>query len=331
MKIVIDSAIPFIKGIFEPYCLVEYIDGKSFSNKSIEDASALIIRTRTRCDSSLLENTAVRHIATATIGFDHIDIPYCRDHSIGVSTAAGCNARGVLQWVAATLAHISQAEGWSPKQRRLGVVGVGNVGSLVSHYASMWGFDVICCDPPRQAKEGGDFVSFSELASSVDIITLHTPLDSTTRHLINSESLKLISRNTLILNSSRGEVVDTNALLSSGNPFAMDVWESEPKINEEALQRAKIATPHIAGYSLQGKANATTMAVRSVAQALEIAPLKEWSSDAPQSQVRDIEWSELLESIKSYFDIEAQSDHMKSHIELFETLRNNYEYRREYF
>ncbi|MFI3286075.1 MAG: 4-phosphoerythronate dehydrogenase [Rikenellaceae bacterium] len=330
MKIVIDSAIPFIKGVFEPYCQVEYLDGKEFNNNSIADATALIIRTRTHCSKELLEGTSVRHIATATIGFDHIDIDYCRSHSIGVSTAAGCNARGVLQWIAALLAYLSYKEGWRPQQKRLGVVGVGNVGSLVSHYASTWGFEVICCDPPRQRREGGNFVTFAELAHSADIITLHTPLDATTHHIIDSESLKLISKKTLLVNTSRGEVVDTKALLSSGNPFALDVWEGEPNICNEALQKAIVATPHIAGYSLQGKANATTMAVRSIAHALQL-PLTEWRSNAPTTQNREISWKEVLATITNYFDIEKQSNELKGDKTQFEALRNNYKYRNEYF
>lgn len=309
---------------------MEYIDGRSFSHDRVADASALIVRTRTRCNKELLEGSAVQHIATATIGFDHIDTRYCCEQSIGVSTAAGCNARGVLQWVGALLAYASRHQGWEPGQRTLGVVGVGNVGSLVSRYAALWGFKVLCCDPPRKEVEGGDFLSFEQLASQADIITLHTPLDHTTRHMISEESLRNVSPNCLIVNSSRGEVVDTRALIESGNPFAMDVWEWEPEISTEALDKALIATPHIAGYSLQGKANATTMAVRSTAQALDL-PLLEWQSDAPQSHPYEISWQELLQTIDTKFDIEALSNHLKGHREQFEALRNNYDYRTEYF
>lgn len=272
----------------------------------------------------------MRHIATATIGFDHIDTHYCCEQGIGVSTAAGCNARGVLQWVGALLAYASRHQGWEPEQRTLGVVGVGNVGSLVSRYAALWGFKVLCCDPPRKAAEGGDFLHFEQLASQADIITLHTPLDHTTRHIISEESLRNASPNCLIINSSRGEVVDTRALIKSGNPFAMDVWEWEPEISIEALDKALIATPHIAGYSLQGKANATTMAVRSTAQALDL-PLLEWQSDAPRSRPCEISWQELLQTIDKEFDIEALSNYLKGHREQFEALRNNYDYRTEYF
>ncbi len=330
MKIVIDKAIPFVKGVFEPYCHVDYIDGHSFNSSNVKDASALLIRTRTRCEESLLDGSSVRHIATATIGFDHVDTQYCASSGIEVSTAAGCNARAVLQWFAAVMVHLSKTQDWQPHQKTIGVVGVGNVGELISHYAKLWGFKVVCCDPPRQAREGGDFVSFEQLCSMADIITLHTPLDATTHHLINGESLKLISPNCVIINSSRGEVIDTQALLNSQNPFVMDVWEGEPKISPQALEHAILATPHIAGYSLQGKANATTMTVRNIAKALDL-PLNTWMSDTKKIEPKEISWQELHNSIQSKFDIQQQSLYLKNNRELFEEIRNNYNYREEFF
>ncbi len=330
LKIVIDRAIPFIKGVFEPYCHVEYIDGNAFTKSIIEDAEALLVRTRTLCNRELLEGSSVQHIATATIGFDHIDMDYCSQNGIEVSTAAGCNARAVLQWVGAVLTHLSKKEGWQPQDKTLGIVGVGNVGALIKHYATLWGFKVICCDPPRQEREGGEFVSFEDLASKADIITLHVPLDNTTQYLINGQTLKLIAPNCTIINSSRGEVIDTEALLKSGNPFVMDVWEPEPHINCEALKKAIIATPHIAGYSLQGKANASMMAVRNITRALRL-PLENWRSETPTIQAEEISWKELQTTIEKRFDIKAESDYLKSHRELFEDIRNNYNYREEYF
>ncbi|MFI3281424.1 MAG: 4-phosphoerythronate dehydrogenase [Rikenellaceae bacterium] len=330
MKIVIDSAIPYIIGIFEPYCSVEYIDGSNFTKSVVQDATALIIRTRTHCNRELLEGTTVRHIATATIGFDHIDTDYCRSHNIEVTRAAGCNARAVLQWFSAVMVELSQRQGWIPSERTLGVVGVGNVGLLVSQYAKLWGFNVICCDPPRQALEGGDFVSFEQLAAKADIITLHTPLDQSTHHLINAKTLKLISPNTTILNSSRGSVIDTEALLASGNPFVMDVWEGEPQINSQALERALIATPHIAGYSKQGKANASEMVVRDIARSLSL-PLISWRSEIDSVTPGNISWNDLKKSIGQHFDIMELSGYLKMHKDQFESLRNNYNYRDDYF
>ncbi len=330
MKIIIDKAIPFVQGVFEPYADVEYREGLSFSKEDVRDASALLIRTRTRCNEALLAGSKVQHIATATIGFDHINTTYCFEQGITYSTAAGCNARAVLQWVGAVLVQRSLSEGWSPESRTLGVVGVGNVGKEVSRYAASWGFNVICCDPPRMEREGGDFVSFEELMERSDIVTFHTPLDPTTHHMLNAKTLQKTDSNTLIINSSRGEVIDTQALLEAGNPFVLDVWENEPTLNPEALQKALLATPHIAGYSLQGKANASTMAVRSIAHALSL-PLTEWRSDAPSVEPKDISWEELKRTIGEKFDITSLSRYLKAHPEEFEHMRNNYNYRNEYF
>ncbi len=330
-RVVIDSAIPFIKGVFEPYAEVEYIDGKSITASDVESADALIIRTRTKCNATLLGSSTVKHIATATIGFDHIDLDYCREHNIGVSTAAGCNARAVLQWVAATLAHLAKRGEWCPSSKRIGVVGVGNVGSLVAHYCRLWGFNVVCCDPPRQKMEGGDFVTLELIAATCDIITFHTPLDDSTRHMVDSALLATTRPNAIIINSSRGEVVDTRALLGSGREFVLDVWEREPLIDCDILARATLATPHIAGYSLQGKARATQMAVQATALALDI-PLTEWQCDeVVPTTPRPICWSEMVATIDKQVEIEALSARLKSNPELFESMRDNYDYRNEYF
>ena len=152
LKIVADSAIPFLKGVLEPWAEVRYIPGAESSAGKVRDADALVVRTRTRCDERLLGGSRVRLVATATIGFDHIDTAWCAAHGIGVATAAGCNARGVLQWVAAVLEHLARTQGWHPAEKTLGIVGVGHVGSLVKEYAERWGFRVVCCDPQREAR-----------------------------------------------------------------------------------------------------------------------------------------------------------------------------------
>ncbi len=330
LKIVIDSAIPFIKDVFEPHASVSYVDSKSIDADIVRDANALIIRTRTKCNRELLHNSQVKHIATATIGFDHIDLDYCREQGIKVTTAAGCNARGVLQWMGATLVYLSRKQGWDPTERTLGVVGVGNVGSLVERYAKLWGFKVLSCDPPRHLREGGDFVSLEQICAQADIITFHTPLNAQTHHMVDSKVLASTKTSSIIINASRGEVVDTQALKESGHEFVLDVWENEPNIDLEVLDKAILATTHIAGYSVQGKANATTMAVRQVSESLKL-PLEMWQSDAPRVEPRDISWEELLESTPASYDIEQESLYLKSHPRDFEQLRNSYSYREEFF
>jgi len=181
----------------------------------------------------------VRFIATATIGFDHIDLDYCRRRQIGVATAAGCNARGVLQWIAAVLHHLSQRDGWHPAEKTLGVVGAGHVGELVRRYAASWGFRVLTCDPPRAAREGGgDFVPLEEVARHCDLVTFHTPLDATTRRMADEALLRRLKPKAVVINSSRGEVADGDALLRSGRPYVLDVWEHEPDIDRRLLAGA---------------------------------------------------------------------------------------------
>ena len=331
MKVVIDSAIPYISGVLEPYAEVVYRAGDEFSAEDVKDADALIIRTRTRCGEALLGGSSVKLIATATIGFDHIDLQYCAMHGIEVVTAAGCNAAGVLQWVAATLALLARTQGWQPSQKRLGIVGVGNVGSLVERYARRWGFEVICCDPPRQEREGGDFVSLEELLKESDIVTLHTPLDATTRGMINPQTLALMPKSATLINASRGEVAQTEALLSAEQTLCLDVWECEPNINRELLAKAFVATPHIAGYSAQGKANAAMAVVRSVARRFSL-PLTEWyPSEVSPAERKDISWEAMCQTIERYCDLPSESEMLKARPTEFESLRNNYNYREEYF
>lgn len=331
MKILIDSAIPFLRGILEPYAEVEYLDSKDFTKEVVKSADALIIRTRTRCDRHLLEGSKVQFIATATIGFDHIDLEYCRTHNIVVSTSAGCNARGVLQWVAAALALLSKRDGFAPQERTLGIVGVGNVGKLVKEYAEAWGFHTICSDPPREELESLGFVSLAEVLRKADIVTLHTPLDSTTMHLINEENISLLRSCAALINASRGECVATEATKRDDLTYITDVWENEPDIDSAYLAKSLIATPHIAGYSAQGKANASAMAVQALARHFDF-PLKDWyPAEVTLVRPKQLSWEDMCNTITAFCDLEAESITLKKRPEQFEHLRNNYPYREEYF
>lgn len=331
MKVVVDSAIPYLRGVLEPYFEVVYRAGETFAASDVADADALIVRTRTKCNANLLQGSRVRLIATATIGFDHIDMDYCQKQGIRVVTAQGCNAAGVLQWVAAAMALLAQKDGWSPAQKTLGIVGVGNVGSLVEKYARRWGFNVLCCDPPRQQREGGDFVGFEELLRRSDIVTLHTPLDKTTFHMMDSATIAMMSHNGVIINASRGEVADTQALLEASQTLILDVWEREPAIDAQLLEKALVATPHIAGYSAQGKANASSMVVRAIAEEFNL-PIEGWyPAEVEPVERQPIEWEQMCRTIGSYCDLKSQSEYLKSNSREFESIRNNYDYRQEYF
>lgn len=331
MKVLVDKAIPFLQGVLEPFCEVEYLEGNHFTRSAVQSADALIIRTRTRCDRALLEGSRVQFIATATIGFDHIDLDYCRSHNITVSTSAGCNARGVLQWVAAALVMLAKREGFAPQERTLGVVGVGNVGKLVKAYAEHWGFRTICSDPPREEQEHLGFVSLEEVLQQADIVTMHTPLNNTTRHLVNSENVKLLRSGAVLMNASRGECVATEATMRDDLTYITDVWENEPNIDSCYLAKSLIATSHIAGYSAQGKANASAMAVQALARHFDL-PLQEWRPlEVKAVTPKFISWQELCSTISRYCDLAVESAALQSDPEAFEQLRNNYNYREEYF
>lgn len=345
MKIVIDRDIPYIRGVLEPFADVEYIKGSEISSFDVSKASAMIIRTRTKCDEELLQNSSVELIATATIGYDHIDMDYCRNKGVVVRTSAGCNARGVLQWVGAVLNYAAKQQKWSPSNKKIGIVGVGNVGSIVAKYAGLWGFEVLCCDPPKQknlemSPLGSEFVCFDQIVEQADIISFHVPLQmdgsDATYHLADKKFFENIKPNTLVINSSRGEVVDNKelarAIESRRCSGVVDTWENEPEIDLGVLGGALLATPHVAGYSAQGKANATSMAVQAVANHFDL-PLKEWYPYDLVDKVApiDITWHELQQSIEEYYDIAEDCKRLRLNPELFENLRNSYDYRDEYF
>lgn len=327
MKIAIDKHIPFIEGVFEPYGIEVSYDTKV----SAAGADAMIIRTRTRCDSHSLEGHSPRIIATATIGFDHIDIEYCHARGIEVVTAAGCNARGVAQWLFAALLELGVCE---PQAHTLGVIGVGNVGSVVARVARSVGFRVVMCDPPRALRGEQGFVPLEQLLNQADIVTIHTPLNSTTRGMANADFFAQLSPTAIFLNSSRGEVVHEKALINSSlSKIALDVWCNEPNIDVELINRVSVATPHIAGYSLQGKAMGTAMSVRSVARALGIDELRDWYPSQVEPTVIDesITWSKMAQQMAQFYDIMGDDRRLRSAVESFERLRSEYNYRAEFF
>lgn len=323
MLIVCDDKIPFLRGVFEPFAEVKYLTGSRITRDDIFDADALIVRTRTRCDRTLLEGTKVRVVASATIGIDHIDTLWCEQNGIIWANAPGCNARSVCQWVGSTLSALSHRLDMDLRGKTLGIVGVGHVGSEVARLAPTLGMDTLLCDPPRAESEGPEgFVSLEDITRGSDIITIHTPLTAQTFHLFDSERLKSLSSAQILINSARGEIVDGGALKSALREnrlraAALDVWENEPGIDRELLERVTIATPHIAGYSADGKANGTTAAVRAVANALGIEALSGWKVES------------VPESADPYYDVLKDDTALRAHPEDFERLRSDYPIRRE--
>ena len=237
MKIVADKHIPFLEGVFEPYAEVVYIDGRSISHEDIIDADALIIRSRTRCDSALLDGTSVSMIATAAIGMDHIDIEYCRRHDIEVINAQGCNAGGVMQYVFSALYGVAARKFIKLTDYTFGIIGVGDVGKKVESLARYLGFKVLLCDPPRAEAEGPEgFCSLDHLLANSQIVTLHVPLDDTTRGMAGEEFFTAMQPGAIFINTSRGEVVNDEALMMAIpklGAVVIDTWNHEPDVNEK--------------------------------------------------------------------------------------------------
>lgn len=304
MKIIIDSDIPYINGVFEPYAEVKYLKGTAIRPADVCHADVLIVRTRTHCDEALLAESTVRMIATATIGLDHIDLEYCSASGIEVRSAAGCNARAVAQWVFAAI-DACKAKGV------LGIVGVGNVGREVEAMAARRSVEVLRCDPVRAARGEAGFIELAELLQQSDIVTVHVPLLPSTQSMINDHFLSMMRHGSLLLNSSRGEVADEQAIINNRSiRCAIDVWRNEPNINLQLLDRASIATAHIAGYSARGKARATQMVVCDVANFMGITKLKAWQPVG-----------EFAIEEPENFDISAADKAFRGAPELFESQR----------
>ena len=285
IKIIADDKIPFLAGVLEPVADVTYLPGRMIGKAQIKDADALLIRTITKCTGELLKGSKVGFIGTATIGYDHIDTRYCENHNIKWTNAPGCNSSSVQQYIAAALLKMSGDFQFRLREKTIGIIGVGNVGTKIEKFARTLGMNVLLNDPPRARKEGDKlFVDLNTLLKESDIITIHVPLNivgkDKTYHLINDKSLRKMKRGVWLLNSSRGEVAETSVIkkaLSSGKlgGVVLDVWENEPDIDYELLELSFIATPHIAGYSTDGKANGTSMIVNALGNVFNL-PIKNW-------------------------------------------------------
>ena len=324
MKVIIDHKIPYIKEAIEKIADdVVYLPGNAFTKEDVKDADALIVRTRTKCNRELLEGSQVKFIATATIGYDHIDTEYCREAGITWTNCPGCNAGSVEQYVHSVLLLLGEKKGLDLKNATIGVVGVGHVGSRVARMAEGLGMKVLLNDPPRAEQGEQGFVDLATMARECDVITFHTPLNREgayrTYHLVDEDFLFSLERAPFVINSSRGEVVDTASLLvalAAGKIKAavIDTWEYEPRISKELMEVAFLATPHIAGYSADGKANATRMSLEALCRFFGIeADFSILPPEGPKGYdpIRDSEW-------------------LKASPEKFEWFRENYPIRREF-
>ncbi|MCI0523083.1 MAG: 4-phosphoerythronate dehydrogenase PdxB [Bacteroidales bacterium] len=350
MKIVIDENIPFIRGAFEPWADVVYAAGGAIDRRMVADADALIVRTRTRCNSQLLKGSRVKIVASATIGYDHIDTSWLGEEGIKWTNAPGCNSGSVMQYITASLFQLAMHHSLDLRSLTLGVIGVGNVGSKVVLSARALGMKVLQNDPPRKRREGlKEFISLDAILERSDIVTLHVPLTSEghdkTHYLINRENLQALKRECILINTSRGEVVDNIALrkaLMAGTlgGAVLDVWEGEPRADRRLIELADIATPHIAGYSVDGKANGTITVVRETALHLGI-PLGDWQPDSlpePDKPVIELDPHASMNTplnlaamaVRHTYPVDDDDRLFRSDPDRFEYLRDNYRQRREF-
>ena len=338
MKVIVDNKIPFIKEAIEKIAdEVIYAPGKDFTPVLVKDADALIIRTRTHCNRELLEGSRVRFIATATIGFDHIDTAYCRQAGIVWKNAPGCNSASVAQYLQSTLLLAKLLKGKKLSEMAMGIVGVGNVGSKVAEIARELGIRVLLNDLPREDKEGSTgFTSLQLLAEECDVLTFHVPLYKEgkykTFHLADQSFFRSLKRAPIIINTSRGEVIETKALLEALengliSDAVIDVWENEPDINLTLLNKVFIGTPHIAGYSADGKANATRMSLDSLCRHFGIQADYHIAPPEPENPI--IIASTPTEAYLKMYDPRKDCEALRAHPELFEKLRGDYPLRRE--
>ncbi len=342
INILADKAIPFLEGVFEPYANVRYIPGGEIDAESVKEADVLMIRTRTKCNAQLLDGSRVKFIATATIGTDHIDFPYCDSHGIVVRNAPGCNAGGVMEYVFSALYGLASRRAISLEGDTIGIIGVGHVGSLIERMGLALGFKILRCDPPRAEAEGPfGFCDLDYLLRNSQIVTMHTPLDETTRGMANRDFFSKMQPGAFFINSSRGEVVDDNALkeaIPNLGPVIIDTWNHEPNVDLELMDKVAIATPHIAGYSYQGKQNGTAAAVRAVAHYFGITQLYEFfpkteieENEAVKLHLKGLNQGEIAAVFQYNYPIFTDDFMFRIAPGDFDKLRSEYKYRREVY
>ena len=340
MKIVCDNKVRFLDGVFNNIADIEFVAGREISADTVKDADALIVRTRTICNEQLLKGSNVKFIGTATIGYDHIDTQYCEQNNIFWTNAPGCNSGSVCQYIVSVLTCMAIHYGFELKDKTIGVIGAGHVGAKVIKAAKQLGMNVLVNDPPLQlsGNKDYDFCSLDYLLQQADIVDIHVPYTASgefaTHHLCNDAFISKMKDGAVIINSSRGAVTDNQAVLAALNnnkllTVVLDVWENEPDINRELLNRVYVGTPHIAGYSVDGKANATMQIVRSLSKFFNLG-LDNWIPDTRQYPGVSLNYDQMNDYklvLRSY-NVMYDSIKLKTSPEKFEYFRENYPTRR---
>lgn len=354
MKIVADAHIPFLQGVLEPFAEVLYLPGHAIAPHHLQDADALLVRTRTLCNAQLLGQLRVKFIATATIGTDHIDLEWCREQGISVTNAPGCNSGSVMQYVASALAVMATNRMLRFSDITLGIVGVGHVGSKIARLGRLLGCKVLLNDPPRALSEPVDpetglpFLPLETLLAESTVVSLHTPLEPAgnfpTFHLMNPRTLGLMRPDAILINAARGEVVSTEALkrhkLQHPNVgIVLDTWENEPDADRILLEAADLATPHIAGYSSDGKATATRMVIEALSRFFSLPDTLRESGPLPVPTVTPVippppsglsRQEQICHALLHTYNISADHQRFLANPQQFEQLRSDYPVRREY-
>lgn len=350
MNIIVDANIAFADEAFSHLGNTKLVDGRTLTKENVKDADILIVRSITNVNEGLLKHSKVRFVGTATIGTDHVDLDYLLNHNIQFADAKGCNADSVAEYIFTALLRIASVKNISLKGKTIGVVGIGNIGSRIVRLAESLGMKIFQNDPPLERKGGKNFVALNKILQA-DIITLHVPMllegIDKTFHLLNKENLNRINKETIIINSSRGAVIDNAALLNEtinkNFELALDVWENEPSINTELLVKTKISTSHIAGYSFEGKVNGTKIIYSALCKFLESKPI--WQPILPEIATKEIRLPEgktdeekLYKLFSSIYNIERDDELMrkiltyesKQRAKYFDLLRKKYPVRREF-
>ncbi|MES2820088.1 MAG: 4-phosphoerythronate dehydrogenase PdxB [Pseudomonadota bacterium] len=266
MRILADENIPLLDEYFAGFGEIRRLPGRAIDRAAVRDADLLLVRSVTPVDRALLRDSPVRFVGTCTIGTDHLDLAYFQEAGVAWASAPGCNARGVVDYVLGSLLTLAEVRGVALATRTYGVVGAGQVGARLVGVLRGLGWRVLVCDPPRQAREGGDFVALERILAECDVISLHTPLtragEHPTWHLFDAPRLAQLRAGSWLINASRGAVVDNLGLRELLDQRAdleavLDVWEGEPEVDVRLAALCRLATPHIAGYSLDGKLRGT--------------------------------------------------------------------------
>ncbi len=353
MLLVADENIPLLDEFFADFGEIRRYPGRSISAEQVRDADALLVRSVTRVDEALLAGSRVRFVGTCTIGTDHLDLAYFASAGIHWASAPGCNARGVVDYVLGSLLALAEQTGQRLDQLVYGVVGAGQVGSRLVRVLQGLGWQVRVCDPPRQAAEGGDFVELAQILGECDVISLHTPLTREgahpTHHLIGAAQLQALKPGAWLINASRGAVVDNAALRAHLEADAelevvLDVWEGEPQVDVELAALCQLATPHIAGYSLDGKLRGTAMIYEAFCAFLGQVPQRHlrdllpapWLSELQVAPEASPEWL-LAQVCRAVYDPRLDDANFLRSLQgdaatrraAFDQLRKHYPYRRE--